>query len=161
MSQVMKLDSFDPANLPKTVALTLDEMDKAGVSMSIFSVGTAQYFYEPDAAGKARRFNEIFARVVSDHPTRFRFFACLPVPDIDATLEAPGHGISRRPCERSSWIIPGISASAIMTVGRPCSTVGPDAATSRKTIRGAGGRSCHRDSSHSLSLFLSPSPSRR
>ena len=87
MSQVTGVDSLDPANLPKTVKFTLDEMDKAGVPMSLFSVGTESYFREPDAAGKARRFNENFARIVSDHPTRFRFFACLPFPNIDATLK--------------------------------------------------------------------------
>jgi predicted TIM-barrel fold metal-dependent hydrolase len=35
----------------------------------------------------ARRCNELSAGLVKDHPTRYGGFACLPLPDIDASLE--------------------------------------------------------------------------
>ena len=81
MTRVVGYDCFDPKNQPKLVQFTLDAMDKAGVEMSLFSVGTDSLFYDPDSTGKARRMNETFARIVSDHPKRFQFFASLPVPE--------------------------------------------------------------------------------
>ncbi len=41
----------------------------------------------------ARRCNEVSARLVSDHPTRFGAFATLPLPDIDGALRELEHAV--------------------------------------------------------------------
>src|SRR5262245_3603506 len=67
MSERLKLDCFDPVNLPKIVQFTISELDRAGASHAAFSVGNISLFKAPDTIGKVRRMNETFAKVVSDH----------------------------------------------------------------------------------------------
>jgi len=71
-----------------SVAKTLDDMDKAGVSTSVVSVTTpAVSFAEPDAARRiARESNEWMAGLRRDYPGRFGSFAMLPMQDIDGSL---------------------------------------------------------------------------
>jgi len=71
-----------------SVAKTLDDMDKAGVSTSIVSVTSpAVSFAEPDVARRiARESNEWVAELRRDHPGRFGSFAMLPMQDIDGSL---------------------------------------------------------------------------
>ena len=76
-----------------TAARAIDAMDRAGIDLSINWAAT--YLAGPGAEFKddavlrpyARELNEYGARLVSDHPRRFRFFAVLPLPDIDAALD--------------------------------------------------------------------------
>jgi predicted TIM-barrel fold metal-dependent hydrolase len=71
-----------------SVARTLDDMERAGVTTAILSITTpAVSFAEPARAGRlAREANEWVARLVEDHPGRFGSFATLPAPDVDGSM---------------------------------------------------------------------------
>jgi 6-methylsalicylate decarboxylase len=71
-----------------SVAKTLDDMDKAGVTTSILSVTTpAVSFAEPDVARRvARESNEWVAGLRREYPGRFGSFAMLPMQDVDGSL---------------------------------------------------------------------------
>ena len=69
---------------------SLAAMDDAGIERAILSL-PGRLADEANAIGQgeiayARQANEYAARLVSDYPGRFGFFAFLPLPDIDATL---------------------------------------------------------------------------
>jgi len=61
---------------------SLSFMDDAGIDVAVLSVST------PGAhtGDLARRCNEFGAELVRDRPDRFGIFACIPLPDIDASL---------------------------------------------------------------------------
>ncbi|CAL5220516.1 g2548 [Coccomyxa viridis] len=64
-------------------------MDKFGISGAILSVsspGTA-FGDLSKARSMARQVNEYTAKIVSQYPERFGFFAFLPMPDLDASIE--------------------------------------------------------------------------
>ena len=70
-----------------TPARALEEMDKHGIETTILSRPGG----EADAGGEkarafARRVNEYAAKVVSDNPRRFGFFAVIPYPALAAFL---------------------------------------------------------------------------
>ncbi len=82
----------------------LEQMDKHGIETTILSRPGG----EADAGGEqprafARRVNEYAAKIVSDHPKRFGFFAVIPYPDAEGsvreieyafdTLKADGAGL--------------------------------------------------------------------
>ena len=74
-----------------TPALSLEVMDKAGVATAILSpvqgvVRDSLSDRSDRARSLARQNNEVGAQVVRDHPTRFGFFAALPLPDSDGSL---------------------------------------------------------------------------
>ena len=73
----------------KSAAESIEDMDKAGVSLAMCStIGPG--FWHGDLAETrriAREINEYAAKVVSDYPGRFGTFASLPLPDIDASLK--------------------------------------------------------------------------
>lgn len=71
-----------------SVARTLDDMERAGVGVSILSVTQpAVTFAAPDVARRvARESNEWVATLIADTPGRFGSFATLPMPDVDGTL---------------------------------------------------------------------------
>jgi len=63
-------------------------MDRAGVDLQILSA-SPQLPYSPDtvaAVAAARFVNDEYSEVVKAHPDRFRAFAALPLPTIDAAL---------------------------------------------------------------------------
>jgi 6-methylsalicylate decarboxylase len=66
----------------------LSLMDAVGVSTSILSISSPGVHFGDGARARslARHVNETAAKVVADHPTRFGFFASLPLPDIDGAL---------------------------------------------------------------------------
>lgn len=73
----------------ETVAKLLADMDAAGVARSILTLMAPPAVVTTTAADRAaiaRDANDTLARMVADHPTRFGFFASLPLPDVDATL---------------------------------------------------------------------------
>jgi len=67
----------------------LSFIDDAGIDVAITSISTPGVHTGDSAAARdlARRCNELSAELVKDHPTRFGGFACLPLPDIDTSLE--------------------------------------------------------------------------
>lgn len=79
-----------PAIQDYTPEKSLEEMDRAGVETAVLSLparlGDDLAEIRDHGATFARDANEFAARVVTDHPGRFRFFAFLPMPNIDATL---------------------------------------------------------------------------
>jgi predicted TIM-barrel fold metal-dependent hydrolase len=64
-------------------------MDDAGIDVAVTSVSTPGVHLgdSEKARSLARRCNEFAAELVHARPDRFASFACLPLPDIDASLE--------------------------------------------------------------------------
>jgi predicted TIM-barrel fold metal-dependent hydrolase len=64
-------------------------MNDAGIDVAVMSVSTPGVHLgdSEKARALARRFNEFAAALVHSRPDRFASFACLPLPDIDASLE--------------------------------------------------------------------------
>jgi 6-methylsalicylate decarboxylase len=64
-------------------------MDDAGIDVAVTSVSTPGVHLgdSEKARSLARRCNEFAAELVQNRPDRFASFACLPLPDIDASLE--------------------------------------------------------------------------
>lgn len=70
-----------------TPATSIEQMDATGIATSILSHTSNWTPFAPDeAAHLARDSNEFTARLVSDHPGRFGFFAAIPMPDVEASL---------------------------------------------------------------------------
>jgi predicted TIM-barrel fold metal-dependent hydrolase len=67
---------------------SLAVMDANGIACSVLSISTPGTHFGDDAAARdlARRCNEYSAELVSRHPTRFGFFATVPLPDVDGAL---------------------------------------------------------------------------
>jgi aminocarboxymuconate-semialdehyde decarboxylase len=64
-------------------------MDDAGIDAAVVSVSTPGVHTGDSAKARtlARRCNEFAAELVHARPDRFASFACIPLPDIDASLE--------------------------------------------------------------------------
>jgi aminocarboxymuconate-semialdehyde decarboxylase len=64
-------------------------MDEAGIDIAVVSLSTPGVHTGDSAKARtlARRCNEFSAELVHSRRDRFGGFACLPVPDVDATLE--------------------------------------------------------------------------
>ena len=85
-------DSHDPvgglAPLQWSKEAMLSFMDDAGIDVAVMSVSTPGVHLgdSEQARSLARRCNEFAAELVHARPDRFASFACLPLPDIDASL---------------------------------------------------------------------------
>jgi predicted TIM-barrel fold metal-dependent hydrolase len=74
--------------VPWSVPGTLQMMDDHGIQTAVVSTAPiGLQLPAPDQAPKAREVNEFTAEMVKDRPDRFGFFATLPLPNVDATLE--------------------------------------------------------------------------
>jgi predicted TIM-barrel fold metal-dependent hydrolase len=64
-------------------------MDGAGIDIALMSVSTPGVHTGDSVKARAlaRRCNEFAAELIHERPDRFASFACLPLPDIDASLE--------------------------------------------------------------------------
>ena len=64
-------------------------LDDAGIDVAIVSLSTPGVHTGDDAKARAlaRRCNEFSAELVRSRPDRFGGFACLPLPDVDGSLE--------------------------------------------------------------------------
>jgi aminocarboxymuconate-semialdehyde decarboxylase len=64
-------------------------MDDAGIDFAVVSLSTpgAHTGDSSKARALARRCNEFSAELIRSRPDRFGGFACLPLPDVDASLE--------------------------------------------------------------------------
>ncbi|HEV8022412.1 MAG TPA: amidohydrolase family protein [Candidatus Lustribacter sp.] len=71
-----------------TPEAAIDACDRAGVDFAIASISTPGVWYGDVALGRrlARQWNEAAAQTVRDHPTRFGFFAPIPLPDTEGSL---------------------------------------------------------------------------
>jgi predicted TIM-barrel fold metal-dependent hydrolase len=74
---------------PWSKEAALSFLDDAGIDVAITSISTPGVNTGDNVAARAlaRRCNEFCAGLVRDHPGRFGGFACLPLPDIDGSLE--------------------------------------------------------------------------
>ncbi|HTO08780.1 MAG TPA: amidohydrolase family protein [Myxococcota bacterium] len=70
------------------VESTLAMMDRQGIALAVTSISAPGLHFGDDRAARelARRCNEISAKLVGEHPTRFGAFAVLPLPDLDGAL---------------------------------------------------------------------------
>jgi predicted TIM-barrel fold metal-dependent hydrolase len=68
---------------------TTSVMDDAGIDVAVVSLSTLGVHAGDSAKARtlARRCNEFSAELVRSRPDRFGGFACLPLPDVDASLE--------------------------------------------------------------------------
>jgi 6-methylsalicylate decarboxylase len=80
---------LQPANTTWTAAKSLEDMDRGGVAASVVSITNPGLWFGDTAVTDrlARECNEFAAKLVADHPSRFGFFAAMPLPDVDATLK--------------------------------------------------------------------------
>jgi 6-methylsalicylate decarboxylase len=76
-----------PLQWSKDVSISF--LDDAGIDAAIVSLSTPGVHTGDSAKARtlARRCNEFSAELVRSRPDRFGGFACLPLPDIDASLE--------------------------------------------------------------------------
>jgi Amidohydrolase len=70
-------------------------MDDAGIDVAVMSVSTPGVHLgdSEKARSLARRCNEFAAELVHTRPDRFASFACIPLPDIDASLEELSYAV--------------------------------------------------------------------
>lgn len=70
-------------------------MDRNGIATAVTSISAPGIHFGDDAAARdlARRCNELSARLVADHPTRFGAFAVLPLPDVKGALVELEHAL--------------------------------------------------------------------
>jgi predicted TIM-barrel fold metal-dependent hydrolase len=83
------------APLPWSKDATLSFMDDARIDVAVLSVSTPGVHTGNSAKARtlARRCNEFAAELVVARPDRFSSFACLPLPDVDASLEELSYAI--------------------------------------------------------------------
>jgi 6-methylsalicylate decarboxylase len=77
------------------VSRMLEEMDRAGTDVGMLSL-TAPGIWFGDAVQSrklARDANEFFARMVAGNAKRFGFFAALPLPDVEGSLQEIAYGL--------------------------------------------------------------------
>lgn len=86
--EVNRIKPVFKALLDWSPARSLEDMDRGEVGAAIVSMTTPGLWFGDDGAARrlARACNEYSARMASDHPGRFGFFAALPLPDIDGSL---------------------------------------------------------------------------
>ena len=74
---------------------TLSFMDDAGIDVAVLAVTTPGVHTGDKAKARslARRCNEFAAELVRTRPDRFSAFGCIPLPDVDASLEELSYAI--------------------------------------------------------------------
>jgi 6-methylsalicylate decarboxylase len=80
---------LQPANTTWTPAKSIEDMDRGAVAASVVSITNPGLWFGDKAVTirLARYCNEYAAKMVQEHPTRFGFFAAMPLPDVDSTLK--------------------------------------------------------------------------
>lgn len=75
----------------------IELMDKLGIATTILSVSTPgvalKGLSEEEARNKARELNEFTAQVVKKHPTRFGFFATIPLQGVDSAIKEASYAL--------------------------------------------------------------------
>jgi aminocarboxymuconate-semialdehyde decarboxylase len=76
-----------PLRWSKETAISF--LDDAGIDLAVVSLSTPGVHTgdSTKARALARRCNEFSAELIGERPDRFGGFACLPLPDVDASLE--------------------------------------------------------------------------
>src|ERR1700704_4876253 len=75
--------------------VTVSFMDDASIDVAVVSLSTPGVHTGNSAKARtlARRCNEFAAELVGSRPDRFASFACLPLPDVEASLEELSYAI--------------------------------------------------------------------
>jgi aminocarboxymuconate-semialdehyde decarboxylase len=70
-------------------------MDDAGIDIAVLSVSTPGVHVGDGQKAKrlARRCNEFAAEIIQQRPDRFAGFVCLPLPDVDSSLNELAHAL--------------------------------------------------------------------
>lgn len=86
---------LQPPTLNWTIGKHIEDMDRAGVELSVLSVTTPGVWFKD--AKRARRLaritNDFAAELRQKHPTRFSQFAAIPLPDTDGSLSEIEYGM--------------------------------------------------------------------
>ncbi|MGZ5866783.1 MAG: amidohydrolase family protein [Xanthobacteraceae bacterium] len=88
LADVIGRDLLQPATRNWSVEKSLEDMDRGDVATAAVSVtNPGLWFGDKEQSRRlARDSNEFMAQMVRDRPTRFAFFAAMPMPDIEGTL---------------------------------------------------------------------------
>jgi predicted TIM-barrel fold metal-dependent hydrolase len=80
---------LQPSNTTWTPAKSIEDMDQGNVAASVISITNPGLWFGDKAVTTrlARGCNEYAAKLVTQYPNRFGFFAAMPLPDVDATLK--------------------------------------------------------------------------
>ncbi|MEQ1716811.1 MAG: amidohydrolase family protein, partial [Hyphomicrobium sp.] len=78
-----------------TIGKHIEDMDKAGVELSILSVTTPGLWFKDVARARrlARMTNDYAAEMRQKHPNRISQFAAIPLPDTDGSLKEIAYGL--------------------------------------------------------------------
>jgi predicted TIM-barrel fold metal-dependent hydrolase len=95
---VKELEAAGLAEAPArnwTLAKTIDDMDRAGVDFALTSPTTpvASFGQAETRIRVARQCNEYAAQLAADKPSRFGFFATLPMLDVQASLQEIAYSV--------------------------------------------------------------------
>lgn len=73
--------------------VSIEAMDRVGIDTAMLSVSATGVHFGDDAAARrlARDCNEYGASVAAEHAKRFGYFASLPLPDVDGSLDEVTH----------------------------------------------------------------------
>jgi len=86
---------LQPPTLNWTIGRHIEDMDKAGVELSILSVTTPGIWFKDVARGRrlARLTNDSAAEMRQLHPKRISQFAAIPLPDTEGSLREIEYGL--------------------------------------------------------------------
>ena len=86
---------LQPPTLNWTIGKHIEDMDKAGVELSILSVTTPGVWFKdvPRARRLARLTNDFAADLRQKHPARISQFAAIPLPDTEGSLKEIEYGL--------------------------------------------------------------------
>ena len=89
---------LQPPTLAWSIGKHLEDMDAAGVDVTILSVTTPGiWFGDKDKARRMSRYtNDYAAKLASEHPGRFGTFTAIPLPDIEGSLKEIEYGLDQQ-----------------------------------------------------------------
>jgi predicted TIM-barrel fold metal-dependent hydrolase len=95
LEELAPMKRLTPQTVNWTVQKSIDQMDEAGVAVSITSVTTPGLWFglHSPARRLARACNEWAAKIALDHPGRFGMFVNVVLPDIEGTLKEIEYGL--------------------------------------------------------------------
>lgn len=78
-----------------TAESALETLDRQGIATAVTSISAPGLHFGDDAFARdlARRCNELSAKLVTEHPSRFGAFVTLPLPDVEGSLRELAYGL--------------------------------------------------------------------
>ena len=95
LEELAPMKRLTPQSVNWTVQKSIDQMDEAGVAVSITSVTTPGLWFGSHSPARrlARACNDWAAKIGTDHPGRFGMFVNVPLPDIEGALKEIEYGL--------------------------------------------------------------------